>query len=152
MESITKLLGPIKQIGIVVEDIDKGIEAYQKVFGAELKGTLFSGGEGKNVKYLGKATDAGAKLAFFDIGGLEIELLQPVGKPSTWETFLSSNGDGLHHIAFHVADANAVARQLVEKGLRIVQTDEFPNNSGQYIYLDATELLGMQIELLQYNS
>jgi hypothetical protein len=32
--------------------------------------------------------------------GLSIELIEPDGKPSTWQEFLDIRGEGIHHIAF----------------------------------------------------
>ena len=60
------------------------------------------------------------------------------------------SGPTVLRLAFHVEDAQAVAGALVEKGLRIIQTCKFPK--GQYVYLDATDQLGLQIELLQYDA
>jgi len=136
-------------VGIVVNDLDNSVESYKNALGMSLKRTLFSGGEGSNTEYFGEQTLAGAKLAFLEAGNVEIELIEPVDTPSTWQDFLELNGPGIHHLAFIVTNAEAVANSLLEIGVSIVQTCIFPG--GKYIYLDGISQLGFLVELLEYD-
>jgi methylmalonyl-CoA/ethylmalonyl-CoA epimerase len=47
---------------------------------------------------------ARVRQAFFHFDNISLELLEPVGGPSTWKEFLDSNGEGVHHIAFEIRD------------------------------------------------
>jgi len=47
------------------------------------------------------------------LGSLSLELIEPVGGPSTWREFLDTRGEGVHHIAFHVPDTEAEAKLAV---------------------------------------
>ncbi|GFR39044.1 hypothetical protein PRECH8_23400 [Insulibacter thermoxylanivorax] len=52
--------------------------------------------------YNGEVTAARAKLAFFDMGSLQLELIEPDEHPSTWREHLDQHGEGVHHIAFQI--------------------------------------------------
>ena len=97
-----------------------------------------------HARYLGRETEARAKLAFIKAGNLSIELIEPVGEPSVWATALKQNGPGVHHIAFRYKDKKPVLDAL---GLPITQTGDF--KGGNYTYLDARGKLGVDIEILE---
>jgi len=95
----------------------------------------------------GKATDARAKLAFFQMGEqLSLELIEPIGGPSTWQEFLDTHGEGVHHIAFRVKGTDSILAQLESKGLTTVQTGD--HTGGRYAYVDAMDTLKIFLELL----
>src|SRR4028119_1872058 len=50
----------------------------------------------------GRPTPARAKLAFLPLGQVTLELIEPLGEPSTWHDQLQAHGNSLHHIAFQV--------------------------------------------------
>lgn len=62
--------------------------------------------------------------AFYRIGDLRIELLEPTEPASTIAAFLEKRGEGLHHIAFTVEDIAARIAELKEGGLRMI--DDVP--------------------------
>ena len=45
---------------------------------------------------------AQAKLAFFHLGQVDVELIEPIGEPSTWKEQFDKRRDSLHHIAFQI--------------------------------------------------
>jgi hypothetical protein len=49
-----------------------------------------------------KPSKGRAKLAFLNLENIELEIIQPIDGPSTWQAFLDKNGEEIHHIAFHV--------------------------------------------------
>jgi 4-hydroxyphenylpyruvate dioxygenase-like putative hemolysin len=52
--------------------------------------------------YRGQPSPARAKLAFFDMGQVKIELIEPIGDLSAWKETLNAKGEGIHHIAFQI--------------------------------------------------
>jgi catechol 2,3-dioxygenase-like lactoylglutathione lyase family enzyme len=138
-------IDPIVQIALVVDDIEKYIDAYTEVFGIERPAwRLTDTKDVTHARYLGRETEARAKLAFIKAGNLSIELIEPVGEPSVWATALKQNGPGVHHIAFRYKDKKPVLDAL---GLPITQTGDF--KGGNYTYLDARGKLGVDIEILE---
>ncbi|MBN1810088.1 MAG: VOC family protein [Planctomycetes bacterium] len=138
----------VVQAAIVVRDIEAKKKAWAEALGAPVPETVLTGpAEETNVRFEGGETEARAKLAFFRVGGISLELIEPVGRPSTWGKFLDERGEGLHHIAFNVKGTDAIAAAMAEKGVPVQQAGEY--KGGRYTYLDTTELLGCIVELLE---
>ena len=98
-----------------------------------------------HTRYRGEPTEARAKLAFFGAGSLSIELIEPVGGPSTWQEFLDAHGEGMHHIAFHIDDMEGQVEMLAGKGMPAVQSGDY--TGGCYAYIDSVPQLGVILEL-----
>jgi methylmalonyl-CoA/ethylmalonyl-CoA epimerase len=140
----------ICQVGLIVHDIEHTADKFCEVFGFA-KPRIFStpGYEQVETTYQGQPSDATAKLAFFDAGQLQIELIEPDEKPSVWRDFLDKHGEGVHHIAFRVKDTGSAAQQLAEHNIPVLQQGLFSDRSGMYTYLDSAPVLGVMLELLE---
>ena len=136
------------QIGLVVKDIEKSAAAYCDVLGLPKPNIIVTDGYDKaQTVYRGQPSEARAKLAFFDMGQVQIELIEPDGKPSTWQEVLDEKGEGVHHIAFFVKDSNKVVTYLESKGGKLVQQGHY--TGGMYSYVDTTPQLHLVLELLE---
>ena len=138
----------IVQIGLIVRNIEQTAQAYCQVFGVAMPQIIETDGyEISHSTYRGQPTQARAKLAFFNMGQLSIELIQPIGEPSTWKEHLDANGETVHHIAFQIKDTPAVVEGLGEVGIPVVQQGDY--TGGRYTYLDSVAQLGVALELLE---
>jgi methylmalonyl-CoA/ethylmalonyl-CoA epimerase len=138
----------VVQIAVVVKDIEKSAKAYADVLGVPVpKWELTDSVEKAHTLYLGRPSKAQAKLAFIEMGNIVIELIEPVGGPSTWREFLETKGEGLHHIAFEVKDMDKRIAELKAKGVPLIQTGDY--TGGRYAYLDGTARLALVLELLE---
>lgn len=140
------------QVGIIVEDIESAAEAWSAFLGMEEAPpiSVASGHASRPTAYRGKPTDATAKLAFFRLNNITIELIEPDGKPSTWQEFLDENGPGIHHIAFQVDEMAPVVKNFEKHGIPEVQHGGW--GTGEYAYMDGRTDLALIIELLDnYN-
>jgi catechol 2,3-dioxygenase-like lactoylglutathione lyase family enzyme len=136
------------QVGLIVRDIETSAGAYSQVFGmSKPKITVTDAPEIARATYKGTPTQAQAKLAFFDMGQVSLELIEPLGGPSTWQEFLDAKGEGVHHIAFMVKGTDKVVARLEEKGIGVVQQGHY--TGGMYTYLDSAPRLGVILELLE---
>ena len=150
---MTPPLGPrtIAQVGIIVRDIEAKAKAWSELFGLpmpEIKET--AGYEVSHAQYGGQPTTARAKLAFLNFGQVDVELIEPIGGPSTWKDQLDQHGPSLHHLAFRFASVDELTARapfLESKGLKEVQRGDYLPN-GRYIYMDGIEQLGCILELL----
>ena len=107
--------GTFSHVCVVVEDIEKAISDYRKLLNAERPVLKQTGApETARVVYMGSPTPARAHQAFFQVGGLRIELLQPDEHPSTWRDCLNRNGNSYHHAAYVVPDMDEALRQLAD--------------------------------------
>jgi methylmalonyl-CoA/ethylmalonyl-CoA epimerase len=139
----------VVQVGIIVRDIEKKLDSYMAVFGLEQRPPVSITGpvEEANTVYKGQPTPARAKLAFINMGQVSIELIEPVGGPSTWQEFLDNHGEGAHHIAFRIQGTPEVVSFLNEQGISTAQQGDY--TGGMYTYMDSTPQLGVILELLE---
>jgi len=100
------------------------------------------------------APDSYVKVAQLPAGGVNIEVIEPVGAPSPWADFVAARGAGAaaHHIAFSFSakdDLDAAVRKLKtsggvwKKGMRGVEGQKM-GSSPEFEFLDT---LGMGIEV-----
>jgi len=138
----------VTQVAVVVRDIDKARSAWAKILGLEApEVSIAEGHNSRPTMYRGKPSDAKAKLAFFNLENIQIELIQPLGGNSTWQEFLDKNGEGLHHIAFGVKGISGVEKKFESLGYPTVQLGGW--DGGAYSYIDASKDLGCVLELLE---
>ena len=138
----------ICQIGIIVRDIETTTKAYADAFGITPTAFIVTDAvDEAHTQYKGETTEARAKLAFFDFGQVQLELIEPIGGPSTWQEFLDEKGEGVHHIAFQVKGMDGVIAQLDSEGAPLVQKGDY--TGGRYAYVDATGSLKLILELLE---
>ncbi len=135
------------QVALVVKDIEQVSKAWAEALGLSVPEAHLTGpAEETGARYHGRPTAARARLAFFNLGPITIELIEPVGGPSTWRDGLGEGGGAFHHLAFRVRDAERSVERLQAQGMKVVQTGDFPG--GRYIYVDGRERLGVTLELL----
>ena len=141
----------VVQIGIVVRDVEKAAQSYADFFGAEKPNiSTTETYETAKTEYRGKPTKAQAKLAFFKFENTVIELIEPVGKESTWYEFLDTNGPGVHHIAFDVKGMDDQIKLVEGHGAELVHQGRWTTyTGGRYAYMDCTDQLAVAIELLE---
>jgi methylmalonyl-CoA/ethylmalonyl-CoA epimerase len=140
----------VVQIGIIVKDAEKTAGAYAEVFGIPKPEIVPIGDDAfANTNYHDQPSTARGKAAFFNLGPIEMEIIEPVGAPSTWEEFLRTHGQGIHHIAFKTMDMEAARKFLSSKEMETVQQGGW--DGGQYAYVDCAKDLGIILELLHFD-
>ena len=138
----------ITQIGILVHDIEATSQAYAQFFGVEKPQYSITDDVDKaQTQYRGKRSAARAKLAFFDMGSLQLELIEPDHNPSTWRESLDKNGEGPHHIAFVIKGMKEKSAVLERNQMPLLQKGEY--TGGRYAYIDTLRDLKVIIELLE---
>jgi 4-hydroxyphenylpyruvate dioxygenase-like putative hemolysin len=136
------------QIGLIVQDIEKSAQAYSEIFDLPEPDVIITDPvDFAKTTYRGASTTARAKLAFFDMGQVSLELIEPIGGPSTWQEFLDEKGEGVHHIAFRIKGTTQVVAYLEGKGIDVVQQGKY--TGGMYTYVDSASALGVVLELLE---
>ncbi|WP_339269607.1 VOC family protein [Paenibacillus sp. FSL R5-0744] len=138
----------VTQIGILVNDVEKVSTAYAEFFGLKKPEIIVTDTEDvAQTRHNGVATQARAKLAFFDMGSLQLELIEPDHEPSTWRDYLNEHGEGPHHIAFLVEGMKEKIMLLEGKGFPLQQKGEY--TGGRYAYMDTFKELKVIVELLE---
>ena len=138
----------VVQIGIIVGDIESKAQAWADVLGLPVPKVIITDTVNlAHTEYKGESTPARAKLAFFDLGQVALELIEPIDGPSTWKDQLDQHGESLHHIAFFIKGMKEKVAYLEAKGIPLVQRGDY--TGGRYAYLDGTARLGTILELLE---
>lgn len=138
----------ITQIGLLVNDIEKTSQKYAEFFGIEKPNWFWTDtADIARTEYRGEPSEARAKLAFFDMGSLQLELIEPDHNRSTWRESLERNGEGFHHIAFMVKGMKEKIAVLEAGGMQLLQKGEY--TGGRYAYMDTFQDLKVLVELLE---
>ena len=138
----------LAQVAIVVRDIEAAKVRWAGVLGVDTPNTITTQpGNDCRMTYAEQPSNAQCHLAFFDLGGVQLELIQPLGGQSTWQEGLDKKGESVHHIAFWTENMADSAAGLRENGVNLVQRGDM--GEGQYAYFDAEDQLGCVVELLE---
>ena len=138
----------VMQVGIIVRDIETKARAWSEILGLPVPEIIVTDTVDKTqAEYNGKPTSARARLAFFHMGQLDVELIEPIDGPSTWKDQLDGHGNSLHHIAFEIKGMQEKTAYLDSQGVPLIQSGEY--TGGRYAYFDGTDQLGTILELLE---
>jgi catechol 2,3-dioxygenase-like lactoylglutathione lyase family enzyme len=138
----------LAQVALVVKDIEATAKNYAAVLNLPMPEIIvLAPGLEVNQTYRGQPSNASAKLAFFQLGPVQLELIEPIGDDSTWKEVLDRKGEGFHHLAFWVNDMQKRVDFLREQGISMVHRGDM--GEGQFAYFDAEAQLGVTLELLE---
>ncbi|RRO25126.1 methylmalonyl-CoA epimerase [Flavobacteriaceae bacterium 14752] len=97
----------IEHLGIAVKDIDAATKTYEALLGKSA--------------YQSEAVESeGVKTVFFKTGESKIELLGATREDSPIAKYIEKRGEGIHHIAFDVADIEAEIKRLKSEGFQLI--------------------------------
>ena len=106
-------LGRLNHVGIATPSIERSLELYRNLFGAEPHGDPFD------------LPAQGVRVCFVDTPNSQIELIEPLGADSPIAKFLERNPDGgIHHICYEVDDIIEARDKLKADGARVLGTGE----------------------------
>lgn len=138
----------VAQIAIVVRNIEASMERYAAILGVPVPEIIITApGLEVHQSYNGEPSNAQAKLAFFQLGQVQLELIEPLGGASTWQAVLDEKGEGVHHIAFWVEGMQRSVDFLKSHDIPMIQRGDM--GEGQYAYFDSVAPLGVTLELLE---
>lgn len=131
------MIAKINHIGIAVSSIEDALALYADALGLTV-GTFEV------------VEDQKTRTAIIPVGDSKIELLEATDSESPIARHIERRGEGLHHMAFEVADIDDSLRLLQEKGIRLI--DEQPrkgveNTTIAFLHPKATG--GVLLELVQ---
>ena len=87
---------------------------------------------------------------FFAVGETKIELLESISVGSPIRKFIEKRGEGIHHIAFEVADIHAEMKRLVAEGFTLLnETPKKGADNKLVCFLHPKSTNGVLIELCQ---
>ena len=95
----------------------------------------------------------GVTTLFFQTGESKVELLEATRPDSPIAKFLGARGEGLHHVAFEVADIRAEMARLKAEGFRLLQEEPTVGADDKWVcFVHPKSAGGVLVELCQSRS
>lgn len=127
----------IEHLGIAVKNLEASNQLFTKLFGtAPYK--------------LEKVESEGVSTSFFTMGESKIELLEATNPDSPIAKFIEKKGEGIHHIAFEVANIYEEMKRLQNEGFVLLSEQPKKGADNKLIcFLHPKNTNGVLIELCQ---
>lgn len=127
----------IEHIGIAVKSLATAIPLFEKLLNTPCYKTETVASEQVNT-------------AFFKVEDSKIELLESSNADGVIAKFVDRKGEGMHHIAFEVADIEAEMKRLVGEGFTLLnETPKLGADNKLVCFLHPKGTNGVLVELCQ---
>ncbi|WP_202319625.1 methylmalonyl-CoA epimerase [Archaeoglobus neptunius] len=104
------MIRKIDHIGIAVRSLDDAAKTYESL--------------GFRVEETEEVAEQKVRVAMLPVGESRIELLEATSEDSAIAKFISSRGEGIHHIAVNVENIEEALKKARDAGLKLI--DEKP--------------------------
>ena len=133
----TAMLKRIHHIGIAVRDLEPAIALYRDQFGVT---------EWERISF----PERHMHIAVCKIGDMLLEFITPTSDEAAFAKYLKEKGEGVHHIAYEVAEVEPALRTLETNGLRLVDSHARPGIHDTCVaFLHPKSTMGVLIELVE---
>lgn len=103
-----EMITGLRHIGIIVKDAKESMEVFKSLF--DLKD--------EEIRVVPSTITKGeSEFAFIPVGGIELELIQPISE--RFNEMVGNPAQGINHIAFTVKNIEEAVRIMEEKGVRL---------------------------------
>ena len=127
----------VEHIGIAVKNLALSIPLFEKLLNASCY---------KTESVASEQVDT----AFFKTGETKIELVQSIKNDGVIARFIEKKGEGLHHIAFEVADIKAEMKRLKDEGFVLLSDEPKQGADNKLVcFLHPKNTNGVLIEICQ---
>ncbi len=127
----------VEHIGIAVHSLSASIPLFEKLLNTSCY---------KQEEVLSEKVST----AFFQKGETKIELLESIDPKGVIAKFISKKGEGMHHIAFEVADINLEMKRLQKEGFILLNEEPKKGADNKWVcFLHPKGTNGVLIELCQ---
>jgi len=138
---MNRFLKQLRHVGYVVEDLDSSVEMFRKLFDLDEE----------DVRYVTPDETGGqVSFAFISLGGIELEIIQPL--TDTFRQMTGNTEPGITHFALEVSDIEQVLARMEKKGVHpgyITPNGAFDTGTKKIAYLDPRDTGGNLIELVE---
>ena len=142
-------LPAVHHIGLVVRDRERTLGALTGVFG---RGAFRTDAAFPPARFLGGISVARLILGFVWVGGMLIEVIEPLDDASIQGRFLKEHGDGLHHLGFVVPSIDAQLAALGVGHADLLGDGTIPGNEVKWCYVDGGLVPGVVLEFIEQSS
>jgi methylmalonyl-CoA/ethylmalonyl-CoA epimerase len=130
------MIKKIDHLGIAVKSLDETVPYYEKALGLKCE-------------HREEVPSQKVRTAFFSVGELHIELLEPTSPDSPIAKYLEKNpAGGIHHIAFGTDNVESQLKQASEAGVKLINEKPFDGAGGKLVaFLHPKSTFGVLTEL-----
>ncbi len=114
------MITKIDHLGIAVRSLDEAVPYYEKTLGLACE-------------HREEVPSQKVRTAFFTVGDVHLELLEPTSPDSPVAKFIEKNGEGIHHVAFGTTDIVAQLGQAAASGCRLIHDKPFEGAGGKLV-------------------
>ncbi|MHC1765563.1 MAG: methylmalonyl-CoA epimerase [Verrucomicrobiia bacterium] len=115
------MIKKIDHLGIAVRSLDETVPYYENALGLKCE-------------HREEVPSQKVRTAFFRVGEVHIELLEPTDPESPIAKFLEKNPNGgIHHIAFGTDDVQTQLNQAGSAGVRLIHEKPFDGAGGKLV-------------------
>ena len=139
----------IDQVAVVVRDLDATMARYVELGIGPWEVYTYGPHRTHRMTFRGEERPYVMTLALGWVGSTMYELIEHVGGPSIYEEFLSSRGEGLHHLGYYVDDIAAEIERMASLGYALLQSGHGFGQDGAYAYFDTEGALGCIVEAIE---
>jgi len=149
---MSRVFGPIRQLGIVVRDMDAALRYWTEEMGVG-PFFVFNQLDLREFRYRGQSLDLSAgidaRIALGNSGPMQVELIEQRSPVRTSYTdFLAAGYEGLHHVGYFCEDHDEDRRRGLEAGLVIEQEGVLFGPEGKFTYFATSGHPGTIQELI----
>ena len=127
----------VEHIGIAIKDMQASVELFEKLLNTPCYKTEMVESEKVNT-------------AFFRQGETKIELLESITPDGVIAKFIERKGEGIHHIAFDVADIRQEMKRLQAEGFTLLNEEPKKGADNKWVcFLHPRGTNGVLVELCQ---
>lgn len=127
----------VEHIGIAVKDLEAAIPLFEKLLNTPCYKTETVESEGVHT-------------AFFQNSETKLELLESSREDSPIAKFIEKKGEGMHHIAFEVADIESEMKRLAAEGFVLLNEKPKQGADNKLVcFLHPKGTRGVLVELCQ---
>src|SRR5271163_2855311 len=143
---MSRLFGPLRQMGFVVRDIDKAMRHWVEVCGVGpwyiAEKLALHGFWYKEQRY----DDIHLTIALANSGDVQLELIQQrCDTPSMYREFLAAGHEGMQHWSSWPTDYDAIYQRALANGYTVGQEGDSPR--GRFVYFRQEGYPGTVIEM-----
>lgn len=131
------LLLNLDHVAVAVTDLDAALERHLRMFGG-------------SVVARERVEEQGVEEAMIAVGGSHVQLVAPLSADTPVGRFLERRGEGLHHLAYAVADIDTALADLAAEGAEMIDTAARLGGGGRRIaFVHPKSFAGTLIELVE---
>lgn len=115
------MINKIDHLGIAVQSLDETVKYYEEALGLKCE-------------HREEVESQKVRVAFFNVGGTHIELLEPTSPESPIAKFLEKNPNGgIHHVAYATNDIMGQLATAKNAGVRLLNETPMPGAHGKQV-------------------